>query len=96
MISKTDPNMIPAKDVIYRVVYRRILMKKPIWIYSKDDTTFKNSKEYTEAFEELLLKANFLTKSVDGLKFKNIISTLDIKTADVKSRIQSNSDLGNW
>jgi len=95
VISKTDPPMAPSKDVVYRVIYRRILMKKPVWVFSSDDTTFKNSKEYTEALDELLTKANFLTKTMDGIKFKNIISTADIKTLSIQNRVKANSDLGN-
>lgn len=95
VFSKTDPPMAPSKDAVFRVVYRRILMKKPVWIFSSDDATFKNSKEYTEALEDLLTKANFVTKTIDNLKFRSIISTIDIKTADVKSRRKANEDQGN-
>jgi hypothetical protein len=95
VISKTDPPMAPSKDVVYRVIYRRVLMKKPVWIFSNDEATFQNCKEYTEVLDDLLTKNNFLTKTMDGIKFKNIISTGDIKTLGVKNRFDKNAALGN-
>jgi len=93
--SKTDPPMSPSRDAVYRVVYRRILMKKPVWVFSIDEVTFQKCQEYTEALDDLMKKVNFQTKIMDGIKFKNIISTADIKTLSIQNRVKANLDLGN-